>query len=178
MSVDCKDVNPKDLMTRFEKFWVPPFGICVRIARAKTCQVLGSMRHSMVWSHLHTVFSVRPVPAMTALSVISSRSSRVKNLALEMLSGKNANMTNPHRKVATPRMINSHIQGWSGCLIWPTPYAIRLATRPPNEFPENQMPVRNGISSRVYYVVVMNMNAGVIVASATPSRKRTAKRPP
>jgi hypothetical protein len=45
-------------------------------------------------------------------------------------------------------------------------------------FPENHKPVRVGISSRVYHVDVINMKAGVIVASATPSKKRTAIRPP
>ena len=27
ISVDCSELNPKDLMTRFAKFWVPPLGI-------------------------------------------------------------------------------------------------------------------------------------------------------
>ena len=38
--------------------------------------------------------------------------------------------------------------------------------------------MRVGISSRVYQVEVMNMNAGVIVASATPNKKRTVIKPP
>jgi hypothetical protein len=44
--------------------------------------------------------------------------------------------------------------------------------------PANQIPMRTGISSRVYQVEVKNMNPGVIVASATPSRKRTVMSPP
>ena len=40
------------------------------------------------------------------------------------------------------------------------------------------MPTRVGISSRVYHVEVRNMNPGVMVASATPSRNRTVIRPP
>lgn len=50
--------------------------------------------------------------------------------------------------------------------------------RPPTELPANQIPSRVGISSRVYHVEVKNMKPGVIVASATPRKKRTVMRPP
>lgn len=46
------------------------------------------------------------------------------------------------------------------------------------EFPENHIPTRVGISSRVYHMEVIKRKAGDIVASATPSRKRTASNPP
>lgn len=45
-------------------------------------------------------------------------------------------------------------------------------------FPANHNPVLVGISSRVYQVEVINIKAGVIVASATPSRNLTVIRPP
>jgi hypothetical protein len=60
----------------------------------------------------------------------------------------------------------------------PTPKAKRLDNMPPMEFPANQIPIRTGISSRVYHVEVKNINPGVIVASATPSKNRTVMRPP
>ncbi|RYO87409.1 hypothetical protein DL766_005454 [Monosporascus sp. MC13-8B] len=40
------------------------------------------------------------------------------------------------------------------------------------------MPVRVGISSRVYQVDVMNISPGKTVAYATPGRKRTVTKPP
>jgi len=46
------------------------------------------------------------------------------------------------------------------------------------ELPANQIPMRTGISSRVYQVEVKNMNPGVIVASATPNKNRTVIKPP
>jgi hypothetical protein len=50
--------------------------------------------------------------------------------------------------------------------------------REQHTFPANHRPVLVGISSRVYHVEVININAGVIVASAIPSKKRTVMRPP
>ena len=45
-------------------------------------------------------------------------------------------------------------------------------------FPANHRPVLTGISSRVYQVEVINMKAGVTVASAIPRRNRTVISPP
>lgn len=106
------------------------------------------------------------------------RSSGVKNLAFEMLSGRRKNMGIAQRKVPSPRMMYIHLQGWTLSSMCPTPKASRLDTKPPTELPANQMPTRVGISSRVYHVDVRNMKPGVMVASATPKRKRTAIRPP
>ena len=106
-------------------------------------------------------------------------SSGERKLALEMLSGRKRNNGMDQRKVMVPKMMYIHLHGRIVVLsICPTPNASKLATSPPTEFPENQIPTRAGISSRVYHVEVRNMKPGVIVASAIPSKNRMVKRPP
>lgn len=207
ISVDCRDVNPNDVMTRLAKFWVPPLGIWQSSARDQISHVLGSCRHSTICSHFQPAFSVRPVPAMTTRSPAHCRSRGVKNLALEMESGSRNNNPNPNKKVATPRMMNIQRHGLMLWVMWPIPYARsdemmprQIATvnisslstdhyiftrhfsyifhSPPTEFPANQIPVLMGISSRVYQVHVMNIKAGETVASATPRKNLTVMRPP
>lgn len=57
-------------------------------------------------------------------------------------------------------------------------HVLGLRGQPIRTLPANQIPVLVGISSRVYQLDVINMNAGVIVASATPNKNRTVMRPP
>jgi hypothetical protein len=95
-----------------------------------------------------------------------------------MESGRKMKIGMDQRNVPTPRMMYIHLQGRTASFVCPIPNAIRLENSPPTELPANQIPRRVGISSRVYQVEVRNMKAGVMVASATPSRKRTVIRPP
>jgi hypothetical protein len=60
----------------------------------------------------------------------------------------------------------------------PIPKARKLVMTPPRLLPANHIPILVGISSRVYHMLVMYTNAGDMVASATPNKKRTVIRPP
>lgn len=175
MRVVWRGVKPNDLTTMLAKLWEPPLGIWVRSSMAKMNHVLGSTRHSLTCSHFQCVFSVLPVPAVMTLFAATFLSSGVRNLAWEIVSGRKKNMGIVHRKVARPRMRYIHLHGRPPPC--PTPNASKLDINPPTEFPANQMPTLVGISSRVYHVDVKNMKPGVIVASATPSRKRITIRP-